>query len=145
MYSTGGDLHLELEGSQQDGDGKTWSIEPFQTKAIMKATFVARRENNHTAYIRIVPKTPHNDYVVIPIEVEVSSEQGLFFPGASLHFGLLTPQDSPVTLPLHLLNSAPKQIFIQVRIVIIDITLKEIGTKIFYYIDFSEYYNINSK
>lgn len=52
MYSTGGDLHLELADSVQDAEGKHWSVLPYHTKTLMRATFVARRENNHTAYIR---------------------------------------------------------------------------------------------
>ena len=52
--------------------------------------------------------------MVIPVEVEVTSSPGLFFPQDGLHFGVLTPNDPPVSLPLHLLNSAHKHIHIQV-------------------------------
>lgn len=58
VYSTGGDLHLELPGSSTNKvpevHSDQWKIAPYRTKAIIKATFVARRENNHTAYIRQV-------------------------------------------------------------------------------------------
>ena len=52
MYSSGGDLHLELPGGEQEGSEAMWRIPPYQTKPVMRANFVARLENNHTAYIR---------------------------------------------------------------------------------------------
>ena len=52
MYSSGGDLHLELPGGETEGPQALWQIPPYQTKPVMKANFVARLENNHTAYIR---------------------------------------------------------------------------------------------
>ena len=53
---------------------------------------------------------------MVPVEVEVNSEPGLYCPHDSLHFGLLTPHDPPATLTLMLLNSAHKHIHIQVCI-----------------------------
>ena len=52
MYSSGGDLHLELPGGETEGPQALWQIPPYHTKSVMKANFVARMENNHTAYIR---------------------------------------------------------------------------------------------
>lgn len=65
---------------------------------------------------RIVTSETDSDYLVVPVEVEVSSQPGLFCPQDGLHFGLRTPHDPPATLPLHLLNSAHKHIHIQVRL-----------------------------
>ena len=48
MYSSGGDLHLELPDGATEGSDAIWQIPPYQTKAVMKANFVARLENNHT-------------------------------------------------------------------------------------------------
>ena len=58
MYSSGGDLHLELPGGETEGPQTLWQIPPYQTKSVMKANFVARLENNHTAYIRQVFELP---------------------------------------------------------------------------------------
>ena len=52
MYSSGGDLHLELPGGETEGESGLWQIPPYHTKPVMKANFLARLENNHTAYIR---------------------------------------------------------------------------------------------
>ncbi|MPC91229.1 Transmembrane protein 131 [Portunus trituberculatus] len=52
MYSTGGDLHLELLSGLQEGQKAMWNIPPYHTQPLMRANFVARRENNHTAYVR---------------------------------------------------------------------------------------------
>ena len=57
MYSSGGDLHLELPDGATEGSDAIWQIQPYQTKAVMKANFVARFETNHTAYIRIKTNT----------------------------------------------------------------------------------------
>lgn len=54
MYSSGGDLHLELPTGDNEGPQALWQIPPYQTKSVMKANFVARMVNNHTAYIRYV-------------------------------------------------------------------------------------------
>ncbi|XP_069954287.1 transmembrane protein 131 isoform X3 [Cherax quadricarinatus] len=113
MYSTGGDLHLELLSGTQEGQKNVWNIPPYHTRALMRANFVARRENNHTAYVRIVTSETDSDYLVVPVEVEVSGQPGLFCPHDGLHFGLRTPHDPPSSLPLHLLNSAHKHIHIQ--------------------------------
>jgi hypothetical protein len=56
------------------------------------------------------------DYLVVPVEVEVSSEPGLYCPHDGLHFPLLTPHHPPASLPLMLINSAHKHIHIQVRL-----------------------------
>ncbi|XP_018006963.1 transmembrane protein 131 isoform X2 [Hyalella azteca] len=113
LYSSGGDLHLELLGGATEGDASSWSVPPYQTRALARATFVARRENNHTAYIRMVTTGIDGDYLVVPVEVEVSSEPGLYCPHDGLHFPLLTPHHPPASLPLMLINSAHKHIHIQ--------------------------------
>ena len=52
MYSSGGDLHLELPEGGLEADDSLWQIPPYHTKPVMRATFLARAESNHTAYIR---------------------------------------------------------------------------------------------
>ena len=113
MYTSGGDLHLELHSGAVEGFSHDWLVQPYQTRPIILANFVARRENNHTAYIRIVTSGTEGDYLVVPVEVEVSSEPGLYSPQDGLHFGLLTAHDEVTSLPLMLLNSAHKHIHIQ--------------------------------
>lgn len=49
-------------------------IPPYETKAVMKANFVGRVENNHTAFIRIKTNQEKKSHLLIlPVEVEVSS------------------------------------------------------------------------
>lgn len=49
-------------------------IPPYETKTVMKANFVGRVENNHTAFIRIKTNQEQmNNVVILPVEVEVSS------------------------------------------------------------------------
>lgn len=49
-------------------------IPPYETKPIMKASFIARIENNHTAFIRIrTNQDQHDGVLVLPVEVEVTA------------------------------------------------------------------------
>lgn len=101
MYSSGGDLHLELPTGQQGGTGKLWvsstslifdvkmkwvtvthadllltfqEIPPFETKGVMRASFSSRDVDNHTAFIRIKTNAPNEDqFIILPVEVEVTS------------------------------------------------------------------------
>lgn len=98
MYSSGGDLHLELPTGQQGGTGKLWvsplvpaeplmqygidtnrpsvfqEIPPFETKGVMRASFSSRDVDNHTAFIRIKTNAPDEDqFIILPVEVEVTS------------------------------------------------------------------------
>lgn len=120
MYSSGGDLHLELPTGQVDAPKQFWQIEPFHTKPVMRASFVARTEEKHTAFIRI--KTTHirtnsgtrrvaGEELVLPVEVEVSSKHGIYSPVEMLDFGLIRSSDSPKSLKLSLL-AAHKAVYI---------------------------------
>uniref|UniRef100_A0A8C0LIP5 Transmembrane protein 131 n=1 Tax=Canis lupus dingo TaxID=286419 RepID=A0A8C0LIP5_CANLU len=106
MYSSGGDLHLELPTGQQGGTRKLWEIPPYETKGVMRASFSSREADNHTAFIRI--KTNASDsteFIILPVEVEVTTAHLLkkyFFSS------ILT--DLPKVLNLHLLNSGTKDV-----------------------------------
>ena len=52
---------------------------------------------------------------MLPVEVEVSAQPGLFCPGQRLDFGLLAAGSPPKQLWLPLLNAANKPIHLQVR------------------------------
>uniref|UniRef100_A0A668AB82 Transmembrane protein 131 n=1 Tax=Myripristis murdjan TaxID=586833 RepID=A0A668AB82_9TELE len=111
MYSSGGDLHLELPTGQQGGTGKLWEIPPFETKGVMRASFSSRDADNHTAFIRIKTNAPNEDqFIILPVEVEVTSAPGIYSSTEMLDFGTLRSQDRPKQLNLHLLNSGTKDV-----------------------------------
>ncbi|XP_034036534.1 transmembrane protein 131 isoform X2 [Thalassophryne amazonica] len=111
MYSSGGDLHLELPSGQQTGILKLWEIPPFETKGVMRASFSSRDADNHTAFIRIKTNAPNEDqFIVLPVEVEVTSAPGIYSSIEMLDFGTLRSQDRPKQLNLHLLNSGAKDV-----------------------------------
>uniref|UniRef100_UPI0037E8E96E transmembrane protein 131 isoform X1 n=1 Tax=Semicossyphus pulcher TaxID=241346 RepID=UPI0037E8E96E len=111
MYSSGGDLHLELPTGQQGGTGKLWEIPPFETKGVMRASFSSRDVDNHTAFIRIKTNAPNEDqFIILPVEVEVTSAPGIYSSTEMLDFGTLRSQDRPKLLNLHLLNSGAKDV-----------------------------------
>uniref|UniRef100_A0A8C5FAS5 Transmembrane protein 131 n=1 Tax=Gadus morhua TaxID=8049 RepID=A0A8C5FAS5_GADMO len=95
MYSSGGDLHLELPTGQQGGTRHLWEIPPFETKGVMRASFSSREADNHTAFIRIKTNASDPDqFIILPVEVEVTA-------------GTTPPSKQ---LNLHLLNSGSKDV-----------------------------------
>ena len=52
MFTSGGDLHLELPNGEDTGPLQMWEIPPFETKRIMRASFLARMETNFTGWCR---------------------------------------------------------------------------------------------
>eukprot|EP00095_Tigriopus_kingsejongensis_P009833 maker-scaffold21_size687808-snap-gene-1.14 protein:Tk09833 transcript:maker-scaffold21_size687808-snap-gene-1.14-mRNA-1 annotation:"hypothetical protein L798_06018" len=113
MFSFGGDLHLELPSGDTEGPQALWEIPPYQTKPVMKAFFVARNENNHTSYIRIKTNTTEAQFLYLPMEIEVSSQPGIYCPLELIDFGLLPSRGPGRTIQLMVLNSGSKPISIQ--------------------------------
>lgn len=139
MLSSGTDFSLRLPADVEDSDpewGAPWAIEPFQTKSVMQGSFQGKAEGNHTGFIRFVfvvhqihlpilmmgyfcrIKVNHTaasgEYLMVPVEVQVSSSPGIYSPQESLDFGLLVRSDKPKTLSLSLFNAHPTPINIQV-------------------------------
>uniref|UniRef100_A0A673HG09 Uncharacterized protein n=1 Tax=Sinocyclocheilus rhinocerous TaxID=307959 RepID=A0A673HG09_9TELE len=113
MYTSGGDLHLELPTGQQGGTKKLWEIAPFETKGVMRASFSSRDADNHTAFIRIKTNASNEDeFIILPVEVEVTTAPGIYSSIEMLDFGTLRSQDRPKQLNLHLLNSGAKDVSI---------------------------------
>ncbi|XP_053563688.1 LOW QUALITY PROTEIN: transmembrane protein 131 [Bombina bombina] len=111
MYSSGGDLHLELPTGQQGGTRKLWEIPPYETKGVMRASFSSREADNHTAFIRIKTNASDNaEFIILPMEVEVTTAPGIYSSTEMLDFGTLRTQDQPKVLNLHLLNSGMKDV-----------------------------------
>ncbi|XP_031551127.1 transmembrane protein 131-like, partial [Actinia tenebrosa] len=114
MYSSGGDLHLELPSGLEEAPQKHWEIPPYETKALMRVSFEGRSPNNHTAFIRIKTSnaTPVTEFLILPVEVEVTAVPGLFPSVDLLDFGTLRTMDEPKAVGVYLLNSGPKQVHI---------------------------------
>ncbi|XP_051563177.1 transmembrane protein 131-like isoform X3 [Myxocyprinus asiaticus] len=113
MYTSGGDLHLELPTGQQGGTKPLWEIAPFETKGVMRASFSSRDADNHTAFIRIKTNASNEDeFIILPVEVEVTTAPGIYSSTEMLDFGTLRSQDRPKQLNLHLLNSGAKDVSI---------------------------------
>ena len=113
MYTTGGGLHLELPNGDSEGPKTLWQIPPFETKTIMRANFLARSEKNHTSYIRIKTNSSEDQFMILPVEVEVSSAPGIYSPIDLIDFGVMRSDDEPRTIAIQILNSGTKQIQIQ--------------------------------
>lgn len=112
VYSSGGDFHLELPSGELEGPKHLWEIPPYHTKAVIRIRFVARAEKNHTAYVRIkVNKS--EDVLVVPLDVEVLPQAGLYSPDDVIDFGIGGSKEKPKRIPLYLFNSGKKLIRLQ--------------------------------
>ncbi|XP_059427078.1 transmembrane protein 131-like isoform X2 [Carassius carassius] len=88
-------------------------IAPFETKGVMRASFSSRDAENHTAFIRIKTNASNEDeFIILPVEVEVTTAPGIYSSTEMLDFGTLRSQDRPKQLNLHLLNSGAKDVSI---------------------------------
>nr|CAB3258637.1 transmembrane protein 131 [Phallusia mammillata] len=111
IYTSSGYLHLQLPTGHHETTKKAWEIPPYETKLLMRASFLGQVADNHTAYIRI--KTNNSDtaqYLILPVEVEVSSAPGIYSSLDLLDFGTLRTKDEPKTLNLFLLNSGKREV-----------------------------------
>ncbi|XP_065187857.1 transmembrane protein 131-like [Sycon ciliatum] len=112
IYTSGGDLHLELPSNKHSPTSQSWEVGAYETKNVMRAHYVSSEARNFTGYIRLHLKHPHsrNETIVLPVEVEVTNATGLFCTVETLDFGTVRNLDEPRNLTLSLLNSGPNPV-----------------------------------
>ncbi|XP_024886137.1 transmembrane protein 131 isoform X2 [Temnothorax curvispinosus] len=111
VYSSGGEFQLELPSGEPEGSRELWEILPYQTKPIIRLTFNAYAEKNHTAYVRFKVNNTA-EILVVAVEVEVKSGAGLHWGGSSgiINLGMGGSLQPPIRHPIALKNSAKKAI-----------------------------------
>lgn len=111
VYSSGGEFQLELPSGEPEGTRELWEILPYQTKPIIRLTFNAYAEKNHTAYVRFKVNNTA-EILVVAVEVEVKSGAGLHWGGSSgiINLGMGGSLQPPIHHPIALKNSAKKAI-----------------------------------
>lgn len=129
VYSSGGQFQLELpthnDGDSNDaisahtgtnptpnfeGSQSLWEIPPHCSKPVIRVRFTATHAGNSTAYIRIKVSARKNAalekaVIVLPIEVEVFKEHGIYASIPLLNFGLGGTNDHSKSVTFRLLNS----------------------------------------
>lgn len=119
IYSSGGDFQLELpsvSSGGQEGDYKLWEIPPYTSKPVIRVRFTGHRAGNHTAYVRIkIAGTPSMEekMLVVPIEIEIFNETGIYSQVPLLDFGMAGMYDGVRRYVFNLLNSGPTSISIK--------------------------------
>lgn len=115
MHSSGADFHLQLPNNGEQDVGSAWAIEPFETKPVMRGSFQGKADGNHTGFIkiRVNSTAASSEYLLLPVEVQVSSEPGMYSPQDSLDFGLLVETDKPKTMSLSIINAERSPVNIQ--------------------------------
>ncbi|VDD93739.1 unnamed protein product [Enterobius vermicularis] len=131
MYTSGGDVHLELPDTAPDKvhDSSLWEIAPYQTKVIMNAKVLAARERNATAYIKIktalkkrrnvtgsegmirIMEEKSEDTLIVPVEVLI--KRGLFSTSDILDFGLVRIGERSGQLMLEVVSTLEKGLEIE--------------------------------
>lgn len=117
IYSSGGDVNLELPTGELEAVKELWQIQPFETKAVIRANFRASVQRNHTCYLRI-RLNGTADHLVVPFEVEVGSSAGLYPPEPIIDLGTIGSEFTPQRFAISLLNSGKKTAIIEVRQVV---------------------------
>ncbi|XP_029658546.1 transmembrane protein 131 isoform X2 [Octopus sinensis] len=113
MFSSAGDLHLELPTGDREAITSLWEIPPYETKPVMRANFIGRVETNHTAFIRIKTNHEHiRGVLILPVEVEVTSAPGIYSPVEMIDFGILRTLDEPQTVQLNLVNTGLRPVHV---------------------------------
>lgn len=131
-HEAGNDSDGDGEGNGGDtsGLGKAlWEIPPYCSKPIIRVRFTATTPGNHTAYIRIKVSTRNNaalenTVIVLPIEVEIFKEHGIYSSVPFLNFGLGGTNDRPKNILFKLLNSGSEQLEIDAYTVEADADVK---------------------
>lgn len=119
IYSSGGDFQLELPSvtsSGQEGDYKLWEIPPYTSKSIIRVRFTGFRAGNHTAYVRIkIAGTSQMEekMLVVPIEIEIFNETGIWSEVPLLDFGTVGLHDGVRKYVYKLFNSGPTSVSIK--------------------------------
>ncbi|XP_058056566.1 transmembrane protein 131 homolog [Anopheles bellator] len=94
IYSSGGNFQLELPSGAQEGPQALWEIPPHSTRTVIRVRFHARTPGNHIAYVRIkisggvAEPSLIDKMLVVPIEVEIFKETGLYSRIPFLELGL---------------------------------------------------------
>uniref|UniRef100_A0A182QVN2 Uncharacterized protein n=1 Tax=Anopheles farauti TaxID=69004 RepID=A0A182QVN2_9DIPT len=84
VYSSGGNFQLELPSGAQEGPQTLWEIPPHSTRTVIRVRFHARTPGHHLAYVRIkisggaANPALVDKMLVVPIEVEIAKETGLY-------------------------------------------------------------------
>jgi len=67
--------------------------------------------------IRLNDSSLSSEYLLVPVEVQVSSAPGVYSPQDSLDFGLMVSSDKPKTISLLLINAQVTPVNVQVSFV----------------------------
>lgn len=110
IYNNCGDFQLELpsQNAAQEGDYKLWEIPSFTSKPIIRVKFTAFKTGNHTTFvgIKVASSSMKEEKVfVVPIEIEVYNETGVFSQTSLLDFGMIGQFDGMRRYVYDLLNS----------------------------------------
>lgn len=114
IFSSGGHFQLELPSGGNEGPQVLWEIPPLCSKPIIRVRFVGVTPGNYTAYVRI--KITGQDaqlaekVLVVPIEVEISRERGIYSPISFLNLGLHGSTDRVSVFRVNLTHSGSEKV-----------------------------------
>ncbi|KFD45994.1 hypothetical protein M513_13126, partial [Trichuris suis] len=87
MYSSDSSLHLDLPVDCANNKASFWNIPPFRTKRLANARVIGNRVKNTSAFIRLKTDRTDAEPLLIPVEVEVTAETGIFPMVKAVDFG----------------------------------------------------------
>uniref|UniRef100_A0A182W752 TMEM131_like domain-containing protein n=1 Tax=Anopheles minimus TaxID=112268 RepID=A0A182W752_9DIPT len=113
VYSSGGNFQLELPSGAQEGPQTLWEIPPHSTRTVIRVRFHARTPGHHIAYVRIkisggaANPSLVDKMLVVPIEIEISKETGLYSRIPFLELGVTSSLSEAVSTTARRTTAAP--------------------------------------
>lgn len=106
----GGSTSSSSSSNSAERSQTLWEIPPHCSRPVIRVRFTATHVGNSTAYIRIKVSARKNAalekaVIVLPIEVEIFKEHGIYATTPFLNFGLSGTNDRPKSVTFRLLNS----------------------------------------
>lgn len=101
IYASGGNLHLVPPVNE----GNSWSIAPYETKAIVRLNLLSDKSYSHLSYVTLKLSGEENVNLKIPVDVNLISTPDIFTMPNLLNFGSFSRHSPPKTIGLFMLST----------------------------------------
>uniref|UniRef100_A0A5S6QUF1 TMEM131_like domain-containing protein n=1 Tax=Trichuris muris TaxID=70415 RepID=A0A5S6QUF1_TRIMR len=112
MYSSDSSLHLDLPVDCLNNKASFWNIPPFRMKRIANARVVGNRVKNTSAFIRLKTDRRDAEPLLIPVEVEVTAESGIFPMVKIVDFGRVAQSATSRWFDIYVFNTFSEPVWV---------------------------------
>ncbi|CDW55984.1 DUF3651 domain containing protein [Trichuris trichiura] len=112
MYSSDSSLHLDLPVDCANNKASFWNIPPFRTKRLANARVIGSRVKNTSAFIRLKTDRTDAEPLLIPVEVEVTAETGIFPMVKAVDFGSVAQSGTSRWFDVNVFNTFSEPVWV---------------------------------